>query len=70
MGTRDLSDPRAYVDIQSVLSVLWIRKQTADANALIAQRGTVKGHKSLAYYLGEANALSDIIDWIEDYTDD
>ena len=58
MGTRDLSDPRAYVDIQSVLSVLWIRKQTADANAL------------MAYYLGEANALSDIIDWIEDYTDD
>ena len=37
------------------------------ANAFIVRRGKVKGYHDLAYYLGEANALTDLIDFIHDY---
>jgi hypothetical protein len=54
-------------EIDDVLTALWIRKQTAEANAFIVRRGKVKGYRDLAYYLGETNSLTDMIDWIEDY---
>lgn len=67
MGIRNLSDPKAYVDIHSVLNALWTRKHTADAHAAMVSRGRRKGYHDLAYYLGEANALAEMIDWVEDY---
>lgn len=61
-------DTEDYIDINSVLNALWTLKNKADHNAAITLRSVPKGYHQPAYYLGEANALGDMICWIEDYT--